>query len=251
MKRKLWTEERCRKFARKCKSRSEFIKKSRSAYASARKKGILEDICSHMTYLHKPNNFWTKEKATNLALKCKTKTEFREKYPVARTFALQNKFYKNITAHMTRPKVYNFKWSREKIKKEALKYKSRKEFETKNGSAYTIALSNGWMDEACKHMRRIGHKYKRCIYALEFSDNFVYVGLTHDVLERKEGHFRQGPVANHMHKTGLKPKLIQLTNYISVENAINKEGYWQRKYKREGWISLHSRKPGGIGAGKL
>ena len=39
------------------------------------------------------------------------------------------------------------KWTYEKCKEEALKYKTRNEFKTKNQSAYIVSVKNGWIDE--------------------------------------------------------------------------------------------------------
>lgn len=52
----------------------------------------------------------------------------------------------------------------------------------------------------------------------------------------------------HIKKTGLTPKLIQLTDYISVDLAIKKEYEYLEVYKNNGWIMLNRRKTGGIGS---
>ena len=40
----------------------------------------------------------------------------------------------------------NFKWTYEKCKEEAKKYKNRSEFKMKNGSAYNAALKQHWLN---------------------------------------------------------------------------------------------------------
>lgn len=46
------------------------------------------------------------------------------------------------------------KWNLEICKINALKYKTRKEWETQSVSAYTIAHKNGWLEECCAHMEK-------------------------------------------------------------------------------------------------
>ena len=49
----------------------------------------------------------------------------------------------------------NLMWTFEAIKNEALKYKSRSEFENNSLSAYNTALRKKWMDEVCQHMSEL------------------------------------------------------------------------------------------------
>lgn len=44
------------------------------------------------------------------------------------------------------------KWTKDEIKKEALKYKSKSEFKLKSSSAYTAARKNKWLDDVTSHM---------------------------------------------------------------------------------------------------
>jgi len=46
------------------------------------------------------------------------------------------------------------KWSFEMCSEEALKYNSISEYQNKCKSSYNSALTNGWIDEICKHMKR-------------------------------------------------------------------------------------------------
>lgn len=64
-----WTKERCHEEALKYKSRYEFEKNSGSACKAARKNKWMNEICSHMLYKIKPNNYWTKEKCYEEYLK--------------------------------------------------------------------------------------------------------------------------------------------------------------------------------------
>lgn len=188
--------------------------------------------------------YWTYNRCKSAALKCKGRWEFQNKYNKAYHKAAYNNWLNEICSHMEGRKIWTF----DKVFDEALKYKSRSEFIKKSSGAYQRAHNNNWLGKVCGHMIPIGNLYKRCIYAYEFPDNHVYVGLAYNINKRHNRHMSiAGPVKNHINKTGLTPILKQLTKYLPVETAQNKEGYWQRKYKREGWISLHKSAPGAIG----
>lgn len=62
------------------------------------------------------------------------------------------------------------KWTYEICKNEALKYQTKRDFRTANRNICQAMLKKGWWDEMCKHMRVLGNKYYRCIYAYEFDD---------------------------------------------------------------------------------
>lgn len=49
------------------------------------------------------------------------------------------------------------KWTKEECAKEALKYKSRKEFSNNNHWAYQKSVKNKWIDDICGHMVIINH----------------------------------------------------------------------------------------------
>ena len=90
------------------------------------------------------------------------------------------------------------RWTKENCKIEALKYNYRSEFQKKSHSAYNASIRLKILDEVCSHMKIIGHKYKRCIYAYEFLDNSVYIGLTFNLDRRKNEHLKRGTVYNHV-----------------------------------------------------
>ena len=99
-------------------------------------------------------------------------------------------------------------------------------------------------------MKVVGNRFNKCIYAVEFPDNHVYIGLTDNIDRRFSQHISIGPVKNHIRKTKLVPVIKQLTNYIDVYEASNyKEGYYQRKYIRKGWVPLYKAPPGAKGGG--
>jgi len=145
-----------------------------------------------------------------------------------------------------KPKNY---WSKEKCHNAALNCVSRYEFKQKENSAYNAARINKWLDEICSHMTSKGTHLKRCIYACEFSDNYVYVGLTYNLTVRmaRRKTEKQDAVLLHQQKTGLIPTVKQLTEYIPKEKAKELEEFYKTQYENNGWNILNRAKTGGIG----
>jgi hypothetical protein len=46
-------------------------------------------------------------------------------------------------------------WTYDTIKEEALKFKTRGDFQKFSGRAYAVARNNGWLDDFCSHMLKI------------------------------------------------------------------------------------------------
>ncbi len=95
---------------------------------------------------------WIKEKCQEEALKYKTRSEFQKKAGGAYNAAWKNKWLDEICAHMISPQKPSGYWTKERLQKEALKYKTRTEFFKKSSSAYDVSRKNGWLDEFCVHM---------------------------------------------------------------------------------------------------
>lgn len=140
-------------------------------------------------------------------------------------------------------------WTKEKCMFEALKYETRYQFQLKSKGAYSAAFRNKWLDEICSHMNKTGNWYNRCIYAYEFSDNHVYIGLTYNLNERNFNRHKNSndAVTKYVLLTKLKPKLIQLTDYIDVNLASKLEIQYIDEYKNNGWIILNIAKGGTVG----
>jgi predicted GIY-YIG superfamily endonuclease len=145
------------------------------------------------------------------------------------------------------------KWTHEKCREEALKYNTKIDFKNNCKSAYRSALKNKWKDEICSHMINVGHKYKRCIYAFEFSNNYVYVGLTYNANKRKNEHLidKNSQVYKYITLTKIEPIFYKLTDYIDVEEAKIKEEEFIKRYKKENWNILNKAKSGGLGTGSI
>ena len=95
---------------------------------------------------------WTKEIVKFEALKYKSKSEFKLKSSSAYIAARKNNWLNDITSHMIIIRNSNNHWTKENIKIEALKYKSKSEFKLKSRGAHYKAYRMGWLDEVCSHM---------------------------------------------------------------------------------------------------
>ena len=89
---------------------------------------------------------WTKNLCEEEAKKYKTKTEFQKKCQSAYSKALKNGWLNEYNWFEEKKKQKNY-WSKEHCEEEAKKYKTRIELEKGNGSAYKVALKNGWLND--------------------------------------------------------------------------------------------------------
>jgi hypothetical protein len=138
-------------------------------------------------------------------------------------------------------------WTKEKCQEEALKYNNKSQFS--NHYAYKISRKNGWLNDICSHMEPLGNMYKRCIYAYEFPDKYVYIGLTYNINQRHIQRLKNNKdqVTKHIIKTGLKPNIKQLTDYLPKSIAVQLEEYYVKYYKYNKWYILNIAKTGSLG----
>ncbi len=101
---------------------------------------------------------WTKELVLKEAKKYKTRSDFYKYGSGIVKAAVRLGILDEARAHMPErvsiagENHVHFKWSFQKILEEALKYKTRTEFQEKNGSAHHAAIRSEVLDEVCSHM---------------------------------------------------------------------------------------------------
>ena len=139
--------------------------------------------------------------------------------------------------------------SDESIIEEARQYTTKIELRRKNYNLFGAIRRRKLEDRAFAHMEPVGNKHNRMIYAYEFADNTVYVGLTFNYEKRHYGHMQSdnSPVVRHMKATGLTPVHKQLTDYVPLKEAQRLEGEYVEQYKSRGWNILNTAKAGGVG----
>jgi len=148
-----WNDkERCAEEAKKYDSRGEFEKGSNGAYRYARKNQWLDEICSHMAGA-KPNNYWTKERCHQEALKYQTRTAFQNGSSRAYSAARKKHWLDEICSHMYSPQKSSGYWTVERCRQEAVNYSTKTEFREGSGGAYMAAKRHGCLEEICSHMK--------------------------------------------------------------------------------------------------
>lgn len=239
----------CEKEASKYKNRKEFQKNNRKMYLISLKNEWLDIFYGKREIL--PKGYWTKERCQEEANKYKNRRDFRLNSK-AYSPSVENEWLHEICEHIPGhlPKGY---WTKEKCQEEAFKYESRIDFEKNSISACVTARKNDLIDEICLHMKPKGNLYKRCIYAIEFSDNNVYIGLTYDVNRRFNRHIidNRSSVYKHILNTGLYPNIRVLTTFLSTVEAQIKETEKVIEYFENGWIILNRTKCGALGSNRL
>lgn len=192
--------------------------------------------------------YWTYEKCKNESLKYYNKRDLRANLPSVYSKIIKNKWYElfNHMETLRKPKGY---WTYERCREVARKCQNRTEFYKKESWAYNISLSNGWIDEICSHMIKVGNIKKRCIYLYEFKNKIAYIGLTYDIDKRWEKRLLDvNDIVNiYIQNNNEIPEIKMLTDYIDVNEAIIKENYFIDKYKKEGWVLLNRVRGGSIG----
>jgi predicted GIY-YIG superfamily endonuclease len=194
----------------------------------------------------KPLGYWTKSRCRVESLNYSSRREFYKKSGSAYTAARKNKWLNEISKHMNtkrrKPAGY---WTLERCQKEALLYKTRIDFSKQSSASYSAAHKKGFIDEICAHMQVMGDRYRRAIYAFEFDDNSVYVGLTFNYQKRYFDHLRTGPVSRKLKY--YSAKFIQFNIWYDSKTAQIKEKEKIQYYRKRSWQILNKQKPGGLG----
>jgi hypothetical protein len=147
-----WTLERCKEDALKYKSKKEWQKNSGGVYKKAREKKWLHECCKHMIGNRNGNGHWSLENCKSEALKYNSRMEWKLKSSPSYSAAVRAKLVNECCTHMSKIRNEKGFWTLEECKKDALKYKTRTEWQESH-SAYLAAYRNEWLDECCAHMK--------------------------------------------------------------------------------------------------
>jgi len=162
-----WTFKRCKEEALKYNTKREFKEKCSWGYFIAQKNNWLNEITKEYEK-YQPKIYWTKEKCQEEGNKYQYRIDFYKNSPKAYAASVRNGWIDEVCKHMEIPYIKSFKWSKEKCKNIASKYKFRKEFQLGDKNAYQAAKYNGWLDEICQHMKykklpnRYWHSFENC-----------------------------------------------------------------------------------------
>lgn len=194
------------------------------------------------------SGYWTKEHCAEEAKKYSTRTQFQRMASGAWSAANKKGWLEEICSHMEIR--WQRKWdTKEKCAKEAEKYSNRTDFQRHSPGAWNAANKHDWLDEICSKMETYGNLFKRCIYAFEFSNMSVYIGLTDNIQRRKRQHLNNSnsAVYKHIQKTSLTPTLQILHEYTDKELAKILEKFYIEDYRNKGWNILNRAKAGSLG----
>ena len=141
------------------------------------------------------------------------------------------------------------KYTDEELIAEAQKYDTKVEMFRKCHHMYARIKDRGLEDKAFAHMKVLGDRKKRMIYAYEFPDHSVYIGLTYNYDKRDIEHKTKenSAVRRHVKQTGLTPVHKPLTDYLPVKEAQRMEGEYVEHYRSLGWTILNVKPTGGVG----
>lgn len=245
---------------KKYKTQKEWLENDPKTFRIAIKLPIFEECTKHMEYIYKPNGWWTYERCKEALLKYKTVQEILKSKDKQAYVRATKDGWTELFSHFILLRKPNGYYTLDQCKKDASIYSSRTEMIKKNSGLYRIININGWDDVCFAHMKRKMTLKQRHIYAFEFPDNYVYVGLTCQPERRKRVHLgledknnperrKKSSVYLHMIKTKLKPEFKQLTiDPIPEDEAPKKEKQWINEYKKNGWILLNKARAGSLGA---
>lgn len=241
-----WTREKIEELAKGCENLSEFRQKHRLAYRAV-SKNDWHDLVANLPRASKPKGWWTLPRVSKEAAKYQTRTAFMKDSGAAYTAAHRNGWLDDVCGHMQSSQKPMRYWTREQVLKEAKKYSSRTDFLTSSAGAYAAATRSDYLDEACAHMQKKGSQYERAIYAFEFEDNSVYVGLTFDYDVRLKEHRTQNKhVGNKLKK--VPAKYVRFNKWMALEEAGKEEAEVIESYRNRGWKILNRMKAGGVGS---
>lgn len=246
-----WNKESCYKEAKKCKSRSEFIKKNGSAYNAAKKNGWLDDYIWFDILRRKR---WTYDSCFDEAKKYITLIEFRKKSYGAYTRALRNKWLSDYTWLKTSRHQY---WTYEECFDIAKKDHSKKEFCQKNHLAYHAARKHNWIDDYTwltdDRINLFKDRIDFVYYYFFEQHNAIYVGRTIRPKDRDKEHVlvENDTVAKFAkEKNCAVPNMVIIEENLTLQEGLEQENYWTNYFKDQGYIILNKAATG-VGKGSL
>jgi predicted GIY-YIG superfamily endonuclease len=245
-----WTYDKCKEIAQKYKTFKDFMANDYAAYLAMRKKKEwFDELTKHLKYKYKPNGYWTYDKCEEITKKYTNLTEFRKDCKFVRGIIKKNNWEEELYKHMTCYRKSHNYWTYDKCKEVALNYDNKKDFRNNESTAAMLISRNNW-NELTQHMKKLSTIKERVIYAFEFQDKHVYVGLTCNPEKRYDEHLSEerSQVYKHIKKTNSNYLFKILTDKpIPMELAGQQETNILNEYINNGWIILNKAKTGSLG----
>lgn len=143
----------------------------------------------------------------------------------------------------------NLRYSDEELVQSAKPYQHRGDWKKADNQRYQAARHRGLLDQCCAHMTPAANPYAGdyVIYAYEFADRHVYVGMTFVPDRRQVQHRVTGPVFAHAILCPEYTHKIVERSIPTPQAAGEAEKKWIDQYQADGWTLLNRAKPGGTG----
>lgn len=247
-------EENVTNLAKQCKNAAELESKSVSAYKSALKNGWLRKFTwfSRAT----PTGWWSVyERVEDEARKYKNSKEFEKGSPGAFSSARKHKWLKKFT--WFKPKCVPKGWwesldhCRNFIIENNLK--SRGDVYKANQTCCESIRKHNWWDlipEISNHADIDGDRID-CVYVYKFEEQHaIYVGRTlqPDVRHIQHRNNKNDAVYKFFSENNLPcPEMEIIESNLTLRQGSEREIYWEKHYREEGWIILNRAKPGALG----
>jgi len=201
----------------------------------------------------KPNGYWTKETLLANARQYEGKlySDWVNNEPKAYAKACTSKLLLEIkqSIDFKHKENYNGYWTKERCLESARKYETKMEWRRGDFKAYQASRNNGWTEECHAHMLDRQTDGSRSIYAMEFDDQSVYVGLTLNTGLREKQHMER------TYNKALKENLAKGLSYsfVVLEEGLDKNESQEReratldRYKQKGCRILNANGAGALG----
>jgi predicted GIY-YIG superfamily endonuclease len=163
---KIWTHEKVREIAKKCKHRSELQEKWSGAFKYVKRNGLMDELFPELFPNHKEPDFWNYDECKKVSKQYKTLTELKSKYLGAYKAMLRygwlDDFYPNRLKHKP-----NFDYSTltyNKCKKIASKYESPSKLMEGDRPIYKFSSENDWLSDFYPNYKKPHTKwtYEEC-----------------------------------------------------------------------------------------
>ena len=142
-----WNVENLKLEALKYATRKDFEVGNKSAYYSALRRKLIDEICQHMEW--NGGIDWTYDMLQAEAIKYQTRIDFQKGSKNAYHAAHRRKILDDICNHM---QVHRINWTYDMLQAEAIKYQTRIDFQKGSDNAYQVSQKRKILDEICGHM---------------------------------------------------------------------------------------------------
>lgn len=243
-----WNYEECKKEVSNYKTLKELYQNNPTVH----KKIINEnwsDLLFHLKRNKASNGTWCDySNIREEALKYKSRSEFKKNSNGAYSGARKLNVLDDVCSHME-PLRDNYKHIKD-CARVALNFNNRVVFREEEPACYDYAQKRGWLDEICEHMEYKGNTKKRKLYAIEFEDECVYVGLTFDYEDRERRRKIQRDYVWEKQQS-VNYKTVYFNVLYPAQEASKKERALVEQYKQNGWTIINRKLAGGLGGNSV